>query len=292
MLDNISAPKNVKLISILHFLGAFFSFIIISGLANVGLEIVYKVIFNEPTLDLNPYNSMQQFIIYFAGSFVLPMLAMALYWKYAMKKPLNQLLFGLNFNLKQTLWGILFGLVSIVIGFVVLGSMDLITIEKIVVSWPDLIWLLLFFLLVAIIEETLVRGLLFGSLEIGFSKITSLLVTAFVFAFLHIFNDHIHYVSLLNIFLAGIFLGYSRLYTPLLYFPIGLHLAWNYIQGPVLGFAVSGNKTYQMVLQSQVDAPILTGGQFGFEGSIIASIVMLVAIVGVHFYFSKTNTQQ
>ena len=76
-----------------------------------------------------------------------------------------------------------------------------------------------------------------------------------------------------------------------LWFPVIFHLTWNYVQGPVLGFAVSGKLTPQLLTQYQSGSALLTGGEFGFEGSIISIIILSVAIVAVYFHYNSKKEE-
>ena len=66
-----------------------------------------------------------------------------------------------------------------------------------------------------------------------------------------------------------------------LWLPIGIHWAWNYVQGNVLGFAVSGNPVRDKIFTSIISGPDwLTGGIFGAEASVPAvGVGLLLAII-------------
>nr|MDE6348537.1 CPBP family intramembrane metalloprotease [Bacteroides sp.] len=88
-------------------------------------------------------------------------------------------------------------------------------------------------------------------------------------------------VPFLNIVLAGCFLGASYVYTRNLCFPITLHWFWNWIQGPLLGYNVSGNEFGQeslLVVRFPVDS-LINGGSFGFEGSVLCSVLLIIGTV-------------
>lgn len=122
------------------------------------------------------------------------------------------------------------------------------------------------------------RGYILGHLlYTRMNKFLALLLSAALFAVLHIFNPGIDFLPLLNLLLAGVLLGASYLYTRNLCFPISLHLFWNWIQGPVLGYQVSGNNFMSSMLSLHLpEENVLNGGAFGFEGSLICTVLMIV----------------
>ena len=87
-------------------------------------------------------------------------------------------------------------------------------------------------------------------------------------------------IAFLNILLAGILIGSTYIYTRNLWFAIALHLFWNWLQGPILGFEVSGGRLGGTLLSLELpEENIINGGTFGFEGSILCTALMIIAIV-------------
>ena len=114
------------------------------------------------------------------------------------------------------------------------------------------------------------------------------MVTSALFALLHIFNPEIDFLPMLNLLLAGMLLGASYLYTKNLCFPISLHLFWNWIQGPVLGYEVSGNNFISSMLTLHLpEDNVLNGGAFGFEGSLICTVLMIVLTILIVWWGEK-----
>lgn len=137
---------------------------------------------------------------------------------------------------------------------------------------------LFLFLPAAIHEELLFRGYPFQKLA-SFSPTLAVAVTSALFALLHAGNEAVGTVALLNIFLAGVLLGLSYLVAGNLWFPIAFHLAWNVMSGPLLGHEVSGFQLPDTLLTT-IDAghPLLSGGDFGIEASIIVTLLETAGI--------------
>lgn len=132
---------------------------------------------------------------------------------------------------------------------------------------------LLLHFLVGVFEETLVRGILFRFLEEGFGSWIALTLTALFFGFSHLSNPNATVWSASAIALeAGVSIGAAYMATRSLWFAMGLHTAWNFLQGTVFGVAVSGaeaptDSLFRPLIQGH---PWLTGGAFGIEASVIA----------------------
>ncbi|MEG0455566.1 MAG: CPBP family intramembrane glutamic endopeptidase, partial [Bacteroides sp.] len=125
--------------------------------------------------------------------------------------------------------------------------------------------------LVALLEEIIVRGFVLGGLlRLRMNRFLALVLSSVLFGAMHLFNPDMALLPMLNIVLAGMMLGVSFLYTRNLWFPISLHLFWNWIQGPILGYGVSGNQFTSSLLDLKLSAQVwLSGGSFGFEGSVV-----------------------
>jgi membrane protease YdiL (CAAX protease family) len=109
-------------------------------------------------------------------------------------------------------------------------------------------------------------------------------ISSAFFGALHLGNPNAIWVSAAGIFLAGVFLAYSYLRTRQLWLPIGLHIGWNFFEGVVFGFPVSGSESYALI-RTSVDGPVLwTGGLFGPEAGLVVIPALLLGVVMVYAY--------
>ncbi len=145
----------------------------------------------------------------------------------------------------------------------------------------------LLFFVVAFIEEIIFRGYILHNLLQDFHKWIALLISSLLFALMHAANPSVTFFSVCNIFIAGCLLGINYIYTRNLWFAIFLHFSWNFFQGPVLGYSVSGIELKGLLEQTNTGNNLLTGGVFGFEGSLLAPVFQLMAIFVFIRIFSK-----
>lgn len=143
------------------------------------------------------------------------------------------------------------------------------------------------FVVVGISEEILSRGyqtrnmaegLNFGGRHPVAALVAAWAVSSLLFGMLHVFNPNSTWISTLNLMLAGMFLGLGLILTGRLGLPIGLHITWNFFQGNVFGFPVSGNDfTSATFLAIRQGGPQLwTGGAFGPEAGLIGIAAILL----------------
>ena len=148
-------------------------------------------------------------------------------------------------------------------------------------NWKCLIQNLFMFLAVAVGEEVLFRGIVFRMIDDRWGTAVGLIASALIFGFVHITNSNATVWSSLAIAVeAGLLLGAAYKWSGTLWLPIGIHWSWNYFQGPIFGFAVSGNGTQSLITPVIQGSDWLTGGSFGAEASIPAfALGLALAIV-------------
>ena len=200
-------------------------------------------------------------------------------------------------------------LTGLFLGPAVLGTSALLLLFSGHLQWTDVIFdgqslmiSLGMMVLIAFSEELVFRGYILGNLlDSSFvgakqpaaspaNKWIALAISALLFAAFHLNNPGMDSVAFANIFLAGILLGMNYIYTRNLWFSLLLHLSWNFFQGPILGFRVSG-LTLSSLLQAETKGDsLLTGGQFGLEASILNTAVSITAILILAWAFERKYT--
>ena len=149
------------------------------------------------------------------------------------------------------------------------------------------IWLIIF-LIVGWQEELLSRGYHLQTLESGLNTFWAVLISSSVFGALHLGNPNASWISTLGILLAGLFLALPYILTRQLWLSIGLHIGWNFFEGVVFGFPVSGLDTFHL-LQHTVSGPELwTGGAFGPEAGLLVIPAIILGSLLVVAYTRPT----
>lgn len=143
----------------------------------------------------------------------------------------------------------------------------------------------------AIIEEIIFRGVIFRIPEEKLGSYISLLISALIFGAIHISNPNSSLGSGTGLVIqAGLLLGVAYIYARNLWFPIAIHFAWNFTQSAIFGASVSGNTISKTLIVSRVEgANWFTGGQFGPEGSVQATIFCFIATVILLVLSHKKN---
>lgn len=139
------------------------------------------------------------------------------------------------------------------------------------------------FAFVALLEELLFRGFVFQRLVAGLGTWPALLLIAALFAIAHWGNPGMEGATRvwasIDTALGATVLGLAYLRTGRLAMPIGIHFGWNWVQGSLLGFDVSGLDQAGWLLPEFLGKPQwLTGGSFGPEASVFAVLVDAIAV--------------
>jgi membrane protease YdiL (CAAX protease family) len=141
------------------------------------------------------------------------------------------------------------------------------------------------FVIVAWQEELLSRGYWLQNLSAGLNLIWGVLLSSLFFALAHLANPNVSIMAVVGLVAGGIFLAYGYLRTLRLWLPIGLHIGWNFFEGTVLGFQVSGLSGMPRLIIQTVEGPeLITGGAFGPEAGLIILPALLLGAVMINLY--------
>lgn len=163
-------------------------------------------------------------------------------------------------------------------------------IKSIQFDWEKQLFSFTLFFLVAVSEEIFFRGILFRMINRRWNIWAALVISALIFGGLHILNDNATLWSSIAIAIeAGSLLGAAYAYSKNIWLPIGIHWIWNYTQGNILGFPVSGEDNVTSIITPEISGPQwLTGGSFGAEASVISAVIGLL----ISLWFIRKTIQQ
>jgi hypothetical protein len=135
----------------------------------------------------------------------------------------------------------------------------------------------------AIIEEAVFRGGLITGLLMLLPKrpVVAVAVSALMFGLSHAANPGASPISVLGLTLGGAVYALAFLGSRAIWLPLGVHFAWNVVQGPVLGFPVSGLPGSGVFRVLDHGPAWLTGGGYGPEAGLIGILARGAALAGV-----------
>ena len=215
---------------------------------------------------------------------------------YAFKKYLSwyvedgeSLSFGGKARMMGVGWAVsVVNFLAIIVCLFLCGCYRIVNVEFEVAS--QLSWLSLF-LLVGVVEEVIFRGILFRLIADKWNIAVGLTTSSLLFGLAHLGNPGATLWAALAIALAsGWLFGMAYAYHQTIWVPVGMHWAWNYLEGGVFGCAVSGTPLdYRPLITPRISGTdLLSGGAFGPEASIICVAIGIgISIVYTMLYIKK-----
>ena len=177
---------------------------------------------------------------------------------------------------------------AIIVCLFLCGCYRIVNVEFDVAS--QLSWLSLF-LLVGVVEEVIFRGILFRLIADKWNIAVGLTTSSLLFGLAHLGNPGATLWAALAIALAsGWLFGMAYAYHQTIWVPVGMHWAWNYLEGGVFGCSVSGTPLdYRPLITPKISGTdLLSGGAFGPEASIICVAIGIgISIVYTVLYIKK-----
>ena len=210
-------------------------------------------------------------------------LSIWIFWKLFDRKPIREIgLINIKKGYKDLFKGLVYGAFSMIIVFILLLVSGNITLRT-PMSSPNFNMSLLtglgLFILVGINEEMFARGYCMTVLKQTGNKWAVVIVSSIIFSLMHSLNPSMTIISYINLFLFALLAAYMFIKSNNLWLPIGYHIMWNYFEGNIFGFQVSGLTTQSLFkLKAPVDN-IITGGAFGPEGGLIVTFITIIGFV-------------
>lgn len=212
-----------------------------------------------------------------------------LFFTFLEKKTLKD--FRLYFSFPALFQFVIAICVAIIISAIYIGILRSVIEINIIFQKPENVYLILLFaFFTAFSEELAIRGYLLGIFISKNKNKIGILISAIVFAMLHIFNPMMTTLTFINIFLSGIFLAIMTIWFRNIYFAIGFHLAFNFLDifldfNPIL----SENKHSLWKLEILSKNELFTGGINGLTGSFVLTLSLLSLIALACIGYKKCN---
>lgn len=138
---------------------------------------------------------------------------------------------------------------------------------------------LAYFILVALFEELMFRTYALFVLAERYPMTVAILINSIGFGLVHLANPGYTPLAFLNIVLAGVLFSVFTLLKQNVSWAIGIHFGWNFAQGILLGYKVSGIDTPRALIAKPIGEAYLSGGTFGIEGSIFCTLVLGILVL-------------
>ena len=282
--DNIQEKNKFKLLLIPILVVILIMFI------NQLLIIPLIFIFNDSLKELLSFsgtsNLVSEVITFFLSIFLMTKIS---------KLKIEQLGFSKDDMPISYLKGALFGILQISIVFFIIFGLKAIDVYYVGnINVLLLIKVFIFFIFQGLLEELLFRGYLMPL----FSKVIgikfTIILLSFLFTCIHLLNPNLNIIGLVNVFLAGVTFSLIYYYTGNLWIVGAMHTFWNFILGFIVGSQVSGIATYNSIFFSIPvwNKDLISGGEFGFEASIIETILELSISLFVIYLIKKEKRNE
>jgi membrane protease YdiL (CAAX protease family) len=140
------------------------------------------------------------------------------------------------------------------------------------------------FITMGISEEILSRGYHLQNMAEAMNPRWAVFLSSAIFAFLHLANPYANASSFVGILAAGYFLAFAWQRTRNLWLPNGLHVGWNFFEGAIFGYPVSGLTGFSLMRLTVSGPEIITGGAFGPEAGLVVYPAILLGAVLIWIY--------
>ncbi|ARC85859.1 CAAX protease self-immunity family protein [Clostridium argentinense CDC 2741] len=245
----------------------------------------------------NPGESINEFIGKIGGgfggglqlilSFGSTVLIYFLWVKFVERRSIVTMGFHLDGAFKKYIRGFLFGFLMIALSAIMLMLLGEVEVSKGDLIFNDIsmvfgfLFMIIGWIIQGATEEIMMRGYALPVLGTKINIPVGVLISSSIFGFLHLLNSGISPLAIINLILFGVFAAFYAMYEDSLWGVCALHSSWNWAQGNVFGFLVSGggNMGGSIFTFTNKTDTMVNGGAFGPEGGLVITIIYLIGIV-------------
>jgi len=236
------------------------------------------------SIDINPITELVQY--YLPVTFIL-LLTTYIVKVFLFKIPEVKLGYTDKRIMKDSVLGWSLGFVLVGGGFVILYLLDQVEVNGIDYSPYFFFGFILFFIVQSFSEEIIFRSFLIPMIQHRIGTLAALIISSLLFFVVHLGNPNASWMGMINLILGGVLMGLLFLKYKNIWMPTGFHASWNFVQSAFLGFPVSGLEIHSLVDLEETGNDYISGGAFGYEGSLISIVILVVTI----FYLLKKDKQ-
>lgn len=203
-------------------------------------------------------------------------------WKRINKRPLELIGFSHKKCLSALIGGLLFGAIAITIVLLLLLATNNISFSGNLLHphWTaDAIIGFTSCILTGFGEEIFFRGYCIGIFSQSRNQLIAVVISAVLFSVAHGSNPNVTFLFFINVVLVGLLFSYMLLKSSSIWLPIGFHIMWNYFEGYVWGFPVSGLSIHGLYQTKIIQSNLLNGGSAGPEGGLMVTFILLLGFL-------------
>lgn len=236
--------------------------------------------------------SSDTYMIYTLFSEIVLIVVVCLFCKLFQARKMTTLGFYKKGMFKEYIFGAIAGFAvfsaAVLIG-VITGALKIEGISSSFSVWIFLLYTV-GFMIQGMAEEVLCRGYFMVSFARRYPMWAAVLVNSLLFAALHLSNNGISVLAIINLTLFGIFASVYFIRRGNIWGAAAFHSVWNLVQSSFYGIKVSGIDIKGLFITSSVEGKeLLNGGAFGMEGGIAVTVVFCCVIAAM--YFSKNTSK-
>lgn len=270
--------KNI-LVQSLFVLLEFFIFVVIAGAFTFAyfrfVGSVGDASGTVASIDINPITELVQY--YLPITFIL-LLTTYIVKVFFFKIPEVELGYTNRRVVKDSALGWGLGFVLVGGGFLILYVLNQVEVNGIDYSPYFFFGFILFFIVQSFSEEIIFRSFLIPMIQHRIGTLAALIISSLLFFVVHLGNPNASWMGMINLIFGGVLMGLLFLKYKNIWMPTGFHASWNFVQSAFLGFPVSGLEIYSLVDLEETGNDYISGGAFGYEGSLISIIILVITI--------------
>jgi membrane protease YdiL (CAAX protease family) len=279
-------PQNLRGVYPLAVLIAGLAIPFLGQLLSIPFFIVLSPLVGDPTGFMSTGPTSFQGMLILVLSFAPIYLLVWLWLRYIERRPFGTI--GLNTSARIFEYGrgFLFGLLMFGSAVGLLALLGYIEIEAInfgPAAWIGVATILIGWIVQGAAEEVVARGFMLPIIGARWRPWIGVLLSSSAFGLLHLLNPNLNWLAMLNLVLFGFFAALYALWEEGLWGIFAIHSVWNWAQGNLFGFEVSGNAFGgdSLLDLSETGPDLLTGGAFGPEGGLVVTLVLLLSSLAV-----------